>query len=112
MRERTCFGCTKLSNKNCGYCGLFTTASAAQWRKYPDGRCTQGKQVILPKKNPLVEPNIYLDTEGYYQVELNGEFYGRYNTLGEAMVVRAKARREEREERRQKNENKGQNKEF
>lgn len=106
MQERTCFGCNKLTNKHCGYCGLFVTSSGMQWRKYPDGRCTQGKTVTVPRKNPLIEPDIYLDTEGYYQVELNGEFYGRYNTLGEAMVVRAKARRKEREERKKtKNEN-------
>lgn len=103
MRERTCFGCTKLSNKNCGYCGLFTTASSAQWRKYPDGRCTQGKTVTVPRKNPLVEGNIRLDTEGYYQVELEGNFYGRYHTLAEAKVVEAVAKREAR--RRIKNEN-------
>jgi len=106
LREVTCFGCTKLSSKNCGYCGLFITSSAVQWRKYPDGRCTQGQQVTVPRKNPLMEQNIYLDTEGFFQVEINGDFYGRFNTLAEAMAVRAKVKREEREERKKtKNEN-------
>ena len=90
MKEITCFGCTKLSTNICGMCGKFETASAIQWRKYPDNRCTQGKFTNIPQisKKQVLERNIFIDALGRYQVSVNGVFLGSYNTKIEAKIVR------------------------
>ena len=81
-----CTNCEKLKSNTCGEIEkLRITAGAVQYRKLSDERCSKGK-----KKHPRnqVAEDIYIDYSGYFEVEVFGEFVGRYAKLFDAVRAR------------------------